>query len=350
MSLFRHGEKVKRKRSLRKIILFAIIFIIVLILGAVFWYNSSIKPVDPTNTEQVIVTVETGMNEAQVASTLETKGLIRSSLAYEIYARVNGKVGDMQAGGYKISRDMSVSTIVDKITNGEVALDLITILPAQRLDQIRDSFISAGFSEQEVDTALDASNYAGHPALVDKPPLASLEGYLYPESFLRSQTTPLETIVTASLDQTSLMFTPELKQKLAEKGLNFHDAIILASIVEKEVSNADDKPTVAQVFLRRLEIGMMLGSDVTAYYGAAVYGLPPSVGADTPFNTRIYTGLPPGPISNVSISSLKAIANPSDTDFLFFVAGDDGKTYFSRSNEEHEALTAEHCIVLCAIP
>ncbi|MBP6962396.1 endolytic transglycosylase MltG [Candidatus Saccharibacteria bacterium] len=350
MSPFRHGEKVKRKRNIRRIIIATFTLLVVLLATLVFWYNSSIKPVNQNNSEQTIVTVETGMNEAQLAGILEKKGLIRSALAYEIYARVNGKVGNMQAGGYKLSQNMSVADIVDKITNGEVALDLITILPAQRLDQIRESFIEAGFSEKEVDEALKVTNYAGHPALVDKPPLASLEGYLYPESFLRSQTTPLQTIITASLDQTALLFTPELKQKLSARGLNFHDAVILASIVEKEVSNLDDKPTVAQVFLRRLEIGMMLGSDVTAYYGAIINKLPPTVATDTPYNTRIYTGLPPGPISNISASSINAIANPSDTDYLFFVAGDDGKTYFSRTNEEHEALTAEHCIELCAIP
>jgi UPF0755 protein len=350
MSQFKHGEKVRRRRNIRRLIAGVIVVISILLLTVVFWYNSSIKPVNSANSEQTIVTVEEGMNEAQLAGILEKKGLIRSALAYELYARLNGKVGSMQAGGYKLSQNMSVADIVDKITNGEVALDLITILPAQRLDQIRESFIEAGFSEEEVDEALLVSNYAGHPALVDKPPLASLEGYLYPESFLRSQTTPLQTIITASLDQTALLLTPDLKQKLSERGLTFHDAVILASIVEKEVSNPDDKPTVAQVFLRRLEIGMMLGSDVTAYYGAAINELPPTVATDTPYNTRIYTGLPPGPISNISASSLDAVANPSDTDYLFFVAGDDGKTYFSRTNEEHEALTAEHCIVLCAIP
>ena len=325
MSPFKHGHKVKRRRNFRRIVAGTLAVAVILLVIALTWYNSSIKPINSSNSEQTIVTVETGMNEAQLAGMLEKKGLIRSAIAYEIYARLNGKVGNMQAGGYKLSQNMSVADIIDKITKGEVALDLITILPAQRLDQIRESFIEAGFSEKEVDEALKVSNYAGHPALVDKPPLASLEGYLYPESFLRSQTTPLQTIITASLDQTALLLTPDLKQKLTEKGLNFHDAIILASIVEKEVSNVDDKPKVAQVFLKRLEIGMMLQSNATD-------GLPST------YDTYSIVGLPPGPISNITASSLISVANPADTDYLYFVSGTDCTTRFSGTNEEHEIL------------
>ena len=92
---------------------------------------------------------------------------------------------------------------------------------------------------------------------------------------------------------------------------------------------------------------MQLGSDVTAYYGADIAGLPHSVLTDTAYNTRLHSGLPPGPIGNVSSSSLKAVASPASTDFLFFVAGDDGVTYFSNTQKEHEALAAQHCHKLC---
>ncbi len=92
---------------------------------------------------------------------------------------------------------------------------------------------------------------------------------------------------------------------------------------------------------------MNLGSDVTAFYGAIIAGQPPTVAYDSPYNTRIHSGFPAGPISNVSESSLEAVAYPATTDWLFFVAGDDGITYFSKTNEEHEALTAQHCKKLC---
>ena len=94
---------------------------------------------------------------------------------------------------------------------------------------------------------------------------------------------------------------------------------------------------------------MRLGSDSTAIYGAAVNGLELAIFADTPYNTRIYSGLPPGPISNISQQSLDAVANPSDTQYLYFVSGDDGKTYFAETLAEHEANTAKYCIELCKL-
>jgi UPF0755 protein len=253
----------------------------------------------------------------------------------------------MIAGSYEVNPSMSVPEIAELLTSGNVATDLITILPAQRLDQLRDYFIKAGYSENEVDFALDPKQYSGHPALAQKPPLASLEGYLYPESFQRSTTTPLKVIIEASLDQMNIAISEELKRVFAERNLSVHDAVILASIVEREVSSSEDRVKVAQVFLKRYEMGMMLGSDPTALFGAQLLGIEPSVFADTPYNTRLYTGLPPGPINNVSEASLRAIAYPADTDFLYFVSGDDGKTYFSKTLEEHESLTREHCIELC---
>jgi len=92
---------------------------------------------------------------------------------------------------------------------------------------------------------------------------------------------------------------------------------------------------------------MPLGSDVTAYYGSVAAGQKPSLTYDSPYNTLQHKGLPPGPISNVSQSSLNAVANPSNTDWLYFVAGDDGNTYFSHTIEEHEALTKQYCHKLC---
>ena len=126
-----------------------------------------------------------------------------------------------------------------------------------------------------------------------------------------------------------------------------HEGVILASIIEQEVSSDSDRPIVAQVFLTRHKIGMQLGSDVTAFYGAYIAGVEPTVSYDSPYNTRLHSGMPPGPISNVSKSSLHAVASPANTDYLYFVAGDDGKTYFSHTLDMHQELTRQHCKTLC---
>jgi UPF0755 protein len=205
-----------------------------------------------------------------------------------------------------------------------------------------------GYSETAVNSALDAELYKNHPALIDKPSGQSLEGYLYPESFITTANTTPEDIIRKSLDEMSEVLTPELKDSFTQQGLTVHQAVTLASIVDKEVSDIAQKPIVASVFYNRLKIGMVLGSDVTYQYIAKILGVAPSPFIESPYNTRKYPGLPPGPISNVSKTGLNAVANPSTTDYLFFVAGDDGKVYYSKTNAEHEALAREHCKKLCA--
>ncbi len=309
-------------------------------------YFQNLKPLSGSQTSQ-LVTIESGSTATEIATKLKTANLIRASWAFEWYVRNHNVRDKLQAGSYYIQPSQSVSEIVDVLTKGRIATDLITVLPGKRIDQIKAAMVNAGFNPEEVEKAFDPALYTDHPALVDKPAGASLEGYLYPESFQKTPDTKPQTIVTAALDEMQKRLTPDIRAAFAKEGLTVHQGVILASIVEQEVGNAQDRPTVAQVFLKRMHDGMQLGSDVTAFYGAIIAGKAPSVAYDSPYNTRIHNGLPPGPISNVSVSSLQAVANPAATDYVYFVAGDDGKTYFSHTLAEHEALTKEHCKKLC---
>lgn len=342
--------KYKKKGFLFWITLFLAFLIIAtatMAFGLRTWYHSNLQPLSLQETSETIVMIPVGTTAQEIAELLEEKNLIRSSMVFDWYTRLNNLRNQLQAGTYKFKSSESVQQIVQRLVAGDIATDLVTILPAQRLDQVKVDFIEAGFSSEEVNAAFDASLYKNHPVLRDKPESATLEGYLYPESFSRTSDTKVEDIIRASLDETAKVLTEELRSALAQKGLSVHQAIILGSIVEREVSKSEDRPIVAQVFLTRLERGIKLGSDPTALYGALLAGLEPTVFTDTPYNTRIYAGLPPGPINNVTEESLLALANPSDTDYLFFVSGDDGNTYFSKTLEQHEALTAKHCIELC---
>lgn len=123
----------------------------------------------------------------------------------------------------------------------------------------------------------------------------------------------------------------------------------MASIIQREVATAEDAAQVAQVFKLRYDQGMQLGSDVTYQYIADKTGQPRSVDFDSPYNTRRYVGLPPGPISSPGLASLKAVGNPAPGDFVYFLSGDDDKTYFARTNEEHERNIRDHCQKKCQI-
>jgi len=318
------------------------------VLGVRRWYAVNLEPVSTSKTEQHF-TVASGTTLSDVATALQTAGLIRSDQAFSWYVSSQNARDKLQAGTYTFSPNESTQVIADAIINGKVATDLVTILPGQRLDQVRAAFIKAGFKVAAVDAALQAGQYRrAFPALADNPSSASLEGFLYPDSFQKTADTDPKQIIEESLNEMQDHLTPDIRAGFTAHNLTVFQGVTLASMVEQEVPSQTDRDQAAQVFLTRLSIGMPLGSDVTAYYGAIHDGITPSVSYDSPYNTRIHKGLPVGPISNVSASSLEAVAHPASTSWLYFVAGDDGKTYFAKTLQEHLDNVARYCKKACS--
>ncbi len=343
---FRRADRRTRARFFTGVVIAVVILIIGGVIMARNHYYDSLKSVSASQTT-VTVTIPSGSSLEQVADILENAKVIRKAWSFKQYVLSKDLENLIQAGTYAIKPSQDVAEIVEIITEGRVASNLVTIKPAQRIDQIEQSLVNSGFTPDSVVEALKPQKYAGHPALVDKPAEASLEGYLYPESFLRTAETTPEQIIRASLDEMQKRLTPDIRAAFAEQGLGVHRAITLASIVEREVPAGGERAQVAQVFLKRLAIGMRLESDATASYGAILAGAEPTLSYNSPYNTYRNDGLPPGPISNVSESSLAAVANPASTDWTYFVSGDDGVTHFSKTLAEHEALTAKYCTRLC---
>ena len=229
---------------------------------------------------------------------------------------------------------------------GDLQVDRL-VVPGRGLDQLQDDGFPA-FKRQRVGQAGPVRQELLYGNVFEgKPAGTNLEGYLYPDSFQRTKLTEAKSIVEQSLDQMQNKLTKGVIAGFERQGVSVYEGIVIASIVEKEVVVQAERAQAAQVFLARLRIGMPLGSDVTAHYGSVLAGKGKDVTYDTPYNTRIHTGLPPTPISNVSQSSLDAVANPANTDWLFFVTGDDGVTHFSKTVAEHEALAAKYCHKLC---
>ncbi|HUC78785.1 MAG TPA: endolytic transglycosylase MltG [Candidatus Saccharimonadales bacterium] len=344
-----HSEYTKNKLKLLYIIIVVIILALLIgVLGLRTDYNNNIKSLS-SNSNPVEVTIAPGSSLPQIASTLKKADIIKSVWAFEWYVRNDGYASQyIEAGTYDFRQSQDVASIVLELTNGAQASNLVTILPGQRIDQIETSLIRDGFSKSSVVSALQISNYANKYSMLQYAPSdATLEGFLYPDSFSRVSSTTVSTVVNESLAEMQSKLTPSIVAGFAKNGLNVYQGITIASIVEQEVSQTSIKPTVAQVFISRYKLGMPLGSDVTAYYGSIEAGLSPSLSYNSPYNTLINVGLPPGPISNVSESSLQAVANPSNTDYLYFVSGDNGTTYFSTTLAEHDAQTAQYCTKLC---
>lgn len=331
------------------------LIVVLLLSGSVFMvrrsYLEGLRPVGASQKSELF-TVAQGASVQEVAAQLKEADLIRSARSFEWYFRTNDLREYLQAGTYSLNQSMSVETISEILTHGRVATDLVTILPAKRIDEIRDGLINAGFSPKSVDAALDPKLYADHPALVDKPNDANLEGYIYPESFQKTAETSPQTIIRASLDEMQRILTPQVRAGMVRQGLTVHQGIILASIIENEVHSPEDKAKVAQVFLKRLKIDMLLQSDATSQYGAVLAGEEPTLTFESAYNTYNHKGLPPTPISNVTKSSVEAVARPAHTDYLYFVSGDMDRngvsiTHFAKTIEEHERNIERYCTKLC---
>lgn len=337
--------------------------LLVSIAGIISWYSWATAPVS-SDTSRKAFEVVAGETPSRIASHLEEAKLIRSAFAFELYAKINGHADNLQAGTYKLSPSQSVAAIVSELMKGQNATYNVLIPPGLTLNQLADpsvkgSFATQGFSADEIQRAF-AATYDS-PLLKDRPAGASLEGYIFPETFQVKETDNLQSVLQRSFDTLYVRLESQgLLEKFAARSMSIHQALTLASIIQKEVSTVTDQAQVAQVFLKRLSDGLMLGSDVTALYGAVRDGveLPDdaamaatiAIAHDSPYNTRMHTGLPPGPISNMNFSALDAVANPAPGDYLYFVAGDGddaGKTFFSRTYEEHQAAISNHCHTLC---
>lgn len=311
-----------------------------------YWYNTNLKPVSSA-TEPVFFTVEQGSGVHEIAVDLEATGLIRSISAFETYVTTNDYRDKLQAGTYQLNPSMSVQKIVDRMVGGEVARDLLTILPGKRLGEIKRAFEKAGYPAEEIESAFNASSYSGHPALASLPKGASLEGYLYPDSFQKLSSTPASTIIRQSLDETAEHLSLDIANGFKAQGLSVFEGITLASIVLKETDNPADQPVVAQVLLTRLAHDMPLQADATAWYASDILRRPRSLSVNSAYNTYLNPGLPPGPISNVTKEAMRAVANPAKSSYVYYFTGEDCKMHYTFTVQEHEAAIEKYGVKSC---
>ncbi|HRJ91291.1 MAG TPA: endolytic transglycosylase MltG [Candidatus Saccharibacteria bacterium] len=347
-----HLEPVTKKRNwLKRLGIAALIaFLAALIVsGAVwFWYKQQLEPVAPGENQLVSITVVPGTDSAGLAKLLKEKDAIKNSAAFEWYVRLHRYGGKLQAGSYRINRGSDVPSIVALIVQGRTETFDITFLPGNTLAKHRKALLEAGFTKREVDSAL-AKQY-DHPLLAGKPASKDLEGYIYGETYQFPTDVSVETILTRAFDEMyKVVKSGDLVRKYKAQGLSLYEGITLASIVQREVVGDSDQKLVAGVFYNRLKQDMNLGSDVTYQYIADKTGVDRDPNLDSPYNTRRYAGLPPGPIASPGKGALIAVGSPTSSDYLFFLSGDDDKTYFGRTAAEHEANIQNHCKKKCLI-
>ncbi|MFO7634626.1 MAG: endolytic transglycosylase MltG [Caldilinea sp.] len=306
-------------------------------------------------------TVAPGTPARLVGRELEQAGLIRDATLFEAYVRVNGLDGQLAAGTFTLAPSMTLREIAEAMTNAQASALSITIPEGWRIEQTADYLSRSGllgtaegaaYREQAVAGDLSGLDPARHPFLQERPASASLEGYLFPDTYLIPATDPTAIdVLTRQLNTFAQRVLP-LYQEASDGGhtqLSLHEVLTVASIVEREAVVPEERPAIAAVYLNRLAIGMKLDADPTVQYAM---GYQPATGqwwktpvfleeyggVDSPYNTYLYTGLPPGPIAAPGLSSIRAVLYPEKHDYLYFVAIPDGsgRHVFAETFPEHE--------------
>jgi len=284
---------------------------------------------------RAIFDVNAGVGLGQVARELEARGLIRSAFALKLLARYHKLAGALQVGEYELSAALAPGEILTRIVEGRVVTYEVSIPEGLTAAQIAPRLEAAGLAN-----AAEFAAFATDPASAGSLGVegATLEGYLFPETYRLPRGLGVREVAKVLVDQ-FLEVWREIEPLAREQKLSMLEVVTLASIVEKETAAPQERPLIASVFRNRMKRGMRLETDPTV-----IYGIPDFDGnlrrsdlenAANPYNTYQISGLPPGPIANPGSEALRAVVDPAESDYLFFVSRNDGTHVFSKTYAEH---------------
>ncbi len=352
----------KRKLKLKKKVRITLVLVLVLFACFLFglaYVDIQLSPVDDKATEEVELEIPKGVGTSGIASRLKEKGLIRNEIFFILYAKLTGET-NLQANTYSLSKSMSVKEILALLNGKKVSTAgtfTMTFPEGKNMQSIAEIIAkNTSIKEEEFLAKMQDRTYLASwinrywyldNVILDDQIYYPLEGYLFPETYQFKKEATIDDIVKTFLDQTDKVLTP-WKEAIAESGYSVHEIMTLASIVELEGANKEDRQGIAGVFANRLAAGWSLGSDVTTCYGAQVAlsecNDDVDFNQDNPYNTRnpqMAGKLPIGPICNPSSESIDSVLHPTSSDYYYFVADKYKKIYFSKTDSEHQTVIAE---------
>lgn len=302
----------------------------------------------------LLYNIETGQGAASIASELKEVGLIRSEKFFKMTTWSSGTRGDFKAGSFELSPSMSTREIEYVLTTqnpvqdevqvriieGWTIDDIATHLEAEGIATREEFFAEVGHSAQFVSVGELPAWGDTFKILDDKPSRNSLEGYLFPDTYRIFAESGAKALVRRMLSNLDDKLTPEILEEIEGSGHSLFEIVTMASIIQREVRSEEDMATVSGIFWNRLEIGMGLQADSTVNYitgGSNPSATFAEVNIDHPWNTYKYRELPAGPIGNPGLQALMASIHPQDTPYLYFLTDPEGKVYYGRTLEEHNA-------------
>jgi UPF0755 protein len=339
------SKPVKRQWLVFFIYLLAVVFLATGALGYAVYQIYT--PFNKQGQEQIFE-VEKGRGVKEIAQALKQQNFIRSDFWFEIYIWCKNKNASLQAGTYLLDSKMSVSQIADIITGGKALLNeaQITFPEGFTLKQIKARLGEKGVGAANLMGDEKISDFqVQYKFLSDVPSGATLEGFLFPDTY-RFKIDDKETVIIKRfLDNFDKKFTPDLREEISRQEKNIYEIVILASIIQQEAVSEAEMPLIAGVFARRLKLGMALESDATVNFVTGKKDRQPlyeDLKIQSPYNTYLHRGLPPGPICNPGLAAIRAAIYPQPTDYLYFLHPLDSATIFSKTLDEHNRNKAKY--------
>jgi len=318
------------------VVLAALVFCVVAVFTLVRQGGTPYKGYSESST---VVEIEPGRPARAVAEELSRAGVIRSALLFRLLVRIRGADGRIHAGEYEFSGSMTPPQVLDKLIRGDVVRHRLTIPEGLRIDEVADIVQASGFGTREA--FIRAAGDAGAMKDLD-PDAPDLEGYLFPDTYFFARGVPAERIVSEMVARFRRELTPERTARMKEIGMSLRRTITLASLIEEEARVDDERARISSVFHNRLERRMPLQCDPTIVYALVREGryrgdiYRSDLADDSPYNTYVHQGLPPGPICSPGALSIDAALHPADTGDLYFVLSAPGRHEFSRTLQDHE--------------
>ena len=354
-----NDAKVVRKIVFIVLVSFTLIFVIG-ILSGYFYIKSALEPVNPDSKDEVHIEIPMGSSSSDIGKILEDNGLIENSKIFRFYLKFKN-YSDFQAGEYTLSPSMTLDKIIQELQSGKVieepeyrftipegkVMDQIAEIIEKKLNIPKETFLKKVADKKFIQSLIDKYPDLLSDKVLEEDVTEPLEGYLYAGTFEVYEKEPdAESIITLMLEQTNKVIT-SLLEEIEKSVLSVHEVLTLASIVERESKYKEDRPKVAHVFLNRLEEGMKLKSDFTAAYANNEHKIVMTykdIEVNSPYNTYVQEGLPPGPIAAPSKEAIMGVLEPEGKDFtaLYFYARPSGKTYYANTLEEHNKFVNQY--------
>lgn len=313
------------------------VFITFLLMLTFYGWTTS-QPVSAIPGDDITIVIKAGMNTNEIGELLYNRGLIKSKTTFKIMARFEGLQNSLQAGDYVLKKNMDIKEIVQILSKGQTTYVEFTIPEGYTVDQIAKHLEEINLANSTRLKSLAQNSMPYGYINVPNNVKYKAEGFIFPDTYKVPRSINEEALLQMMMSQFNNKFTQDMRERAKSMNLSVREVTILASLVEKEAKMENERAVIAAVFLNRLKRNMPLQSCATIQYILG-YPKPELTIQDTEipssYNTYQNMGLPPGPIANPGLASIKAVLYPADTDYLFFVADKEGVHHFSKTYEEH---------------